>query len=401
MNRFSDYSSTDFLNEDTFIRWILKSDTTSEKFWEEYLVNNPDQHDEINEAIEIFNHFGIQQNQLTNEEIFSMWDHIKHNSIKKKQLGVFNLLKYAAVIIVIFLSGALSYYFYQGFKTQKFQVADITPLANTGEAQIILSDGRSVPLYLKDSEIKYNSTGDKVIINNDTIVQEVANDKAEINRIVMPYGKSSLITLSDGTKVWLNAGSQLIYPSFFNNKIREVLLFGEAFFEVAQNEKNPFIVRTEYIDIEVLGTSFDVLAYADDKNFETILVNGKVSLTLKKERFFARKEKIYLEPNQKFLINKADGISYISEVDVSHYTSWKDGMLKFEKEDLTNVLRKLERYYNNTIQIKDPPLGSYKISGKLDLKNSLAEVLDVIQLTVPIVWGKHINGKYYIVESNK
>ena len=97
MNKFSDYSSTDFLNDDTFIRWILKTDTTSVNFWEEYLVNNPAQHDEINEAIEIFNHFGIQQNQLTNEEIFSMWDHIKHNSFKKKQLGVFSLLKYLTI----------------------------------------------------------------------------------------------------------------------------------------------------------------------------------------------------------------------------------------------------------------------------------------------------------------
>jgi len=401
MNKFSEYNSTDFLNDDTFIRWILKTDTTSVNFWEEYFKNNPAQQKEINEAVEIFNHFGIQQNQLTNEEIFLMWDRIKHNSFKKKQLGVFNLLKYAALIIVVFISGALSYYFYQESKTREFQITGGTPLINTDEAQIILSDGRSVPLDQKDSEIKYNSTGDKIIVNNDTLVQEVTNNKTEMNRIVMPYGKSSLITLSDGTKIWLNAGSQLMYPSTFDRKIREVLLFGEAFFEVAHNEKNPFIVRTDYIDIEVLGTSFDVSAYADDKNFETILVNGKVSLKVKKEGFFAGKEKFYLEPNQRFQINKVEGVGRVSEVDVSVYTSWKDGMLKFEKEDLINVLRKLERYYNNTIQIKDPLLGSHKISGKLDLKNSLSEVLDVIQLTVPIDWGKQKNGNYFIIESKK
>ena len=122
---------------------------------------------------------------------------------------------------------------------------------------------------------------------------------------------------------------------------------------------------------------------------------------VKKRGFFAGKEKFYLEPNQRFQINKTEGVGRVSEVDVSVYTSWKDGMLKFEKEDLINVLRKLERYYNNTIQIKDPLLGSHKISGKLDLKNSLSEVLDVIQLTVPIDWGKQKNGNYFIIESNK
>ncbi len=399
MNKFSEYNSKDFLNDDSFIRWILKTDTIAVNFWEEYFNNNPAQQGEIKEAVEIFNHFRIQHKELSALEIFSLWDLIQHNSIKKRKLGVLNLLKYAALIIVIFISGALSFYLFQELNTNEFQIADAT-LLNTDEAQIILSNGQSVPLYQKDSEIKYNSTGDKIIVNNDTITQDAANGKAEMNRVVIPFGKSSMITLSDGTKVWLNAGSQLLYPSIFTREIREVLLIGEAFFEVTHNEENPFVVRTECIDVEVLGTSFDVSAYADDKSFETILVSGKVSLNVKKDGFLAGKENIYLEPNQRIHINKAEGVSSVSEVDVSVYTSWKDGMLKFDSEDLNRVLRKLERYYDKKILIKDPLLGGHKISGKLDLKNSLEEVLNVIQLTVPIDWGKQKNGNYFIVESN-
>lgn len=400
MNKFSGYNSTDFLNDDTFICWIMKTDKSAVKFWEDFSKTNSSKQAEINEAIEIFNHFRVVNDDLSVEEIFSMWNNIKQSSIKKKRGLVINLLKYAAIFIFIFLSGALSFYVFQEAGKKEFSIAENNQ-PNLEEAQIIFSNGQSVPLLQKDSEIKYNSTGEKIIVNNDTITQKPANTEARMNRVIIPYGKNSLVTLSDGTKVWLNAGSQLLYPSAFIKKSREVLLIGEAFFEVKEDKEHPFIVRTEFIDVEVLGTSFDVSAYADDKNFETVLVSGSVCLEVKKDGFLGGKEKVVLEPNQRISINKTEGeVSMISEVDVSVYTSWKDGMLKFEKEDLSRILRKLERYYNKKIHIKDPLLGVHKISGKLDLKNSLADVLNVVQLTVPIDWGKQQNGDYFIVESN-
>lgn len=398
MKNFSNYSSTDFLKEDSFIRWIMKSDKCAVEFWDRYISENPKRKDEIDEAIEIFNHFSFVQEGLTVEEIFTLWHNIKHHSEYKKSL-IFNVLKYAAIFILVFTTGVFSLYFYNKLNTNEFIIAENNPVS-INEAQLILSDGKIVPLYHKDSEIKYDTSGEKVIINNDTIAQGQTQQKPVLNRVIIPYGKSSQITLSDGTKVWLNAGSQLMYPSVFAKNQREVLLIGEAFFEVVRNEESPFIVRVDCVDIEVLGTSFDISAYPDDNIFETVLVSGSVSVFLKKEGFLSGKEKVVLNPNQMIVLNKKEGIGKVSEVDVSVYTSWKDGMFQFERKDLNRILRKLERYYNKKIHIKDPLLGGYKISGKLDLKSSLSEVLDVIQLTVPIDWGKQKNGDYFIVKPN-
>ncbi|MCY1721561.1 FecR domain-containing protein [Prolixibacteraceae bacterium Z1-6] len=398
MGKYSTYTSTDFLNEETFIRWRLKSDKEAVKFWENFVKKYPDKQEEVNEAIEIFNHFNFAHEELTLDEIFTIWNNVKHHSEKKRN-GGFAILKYAAIFILVFATGALSYYFYSSSQSNEFTIAETTPV-NFNEAQVILPGGKSVPLRSKDSEIRYDATGEKVIIDNDTISQQPNQVKSEMNRVIIPYGKSSQLTLSDGTKVWLNAGSQLMYPSVFSSKQREVLLIGEAFFEVVKNETSPFIVRTDQADVEVLGTRFDVSAYPDDKIFQTVLVSGSVSVETRKEGMLGRKDKKVLEPNQMYSLDKQSGVNYVHRVDVEIYTSWKEGMFNCDKQDLNRVVRKLERYYNKKIHIKDPMLGSYKISGKLDLKNDISDVLDVIQAFVPIDWGKQKNGDYFIVKPN-
>lgn len=398
MKKYSTYSSTDFLDEDSFIQWLLKSDNKAIKFWEEYLLENADKKEEINEAIEIFDYFSFTHEDLSLDEIFTIWNNVKHHSEKKRK-GVFFFFKYAAIFILVFASGAMSYYFYNSTQTREFTIAEIAPV-NFNEAQIILSDGKVVPLNSKDSEIKYDATGQNIIIDNDTILQEATPANSEMNRVIIPYGKSSQVTLSDGTKVWLNAGSQLMYPSVFKKKQREVLLIGEAFFEVVRNEESPFIVRTEQADVVVLGTSFDISAYPDDKLFQAVLVSGSVSIETKKEGILEGKTKQVLVPNQMFLLDKESGVNYVDMVDVDAFTSWKEGMFNCERQDLNRVVRKLERYYNKKIHIKDPMLGGYKISGKLDLKNDISDVLAVLQLFVPIDWGKQKNGDFFIVNPN-
>uniref|UniRef100_UPI003217DEAF FecR family protein n=1 Tax=uncultured Draconibacterium sp. TaxID=1573823 RepID=UPI003217DEAF len=398
MGKYSTYTSTDFLNEESFIRWRLRSDKEAVKFWEKFMAKNPEKESEIKEAIEIFNHFNFAHDELTLDEIFTIWNNVKHHSDRKNS-RVFTILKYAAIFILVFATGAMSYYFYSNSQSNEFTIAETTPV-NFNEAQVILPGGKSVPLHSKDSEIKYDATGEKVIIDNDTISQQTMQAKSEMNRVIIPYGKSSQLTLSDGTKVWLNAGSQLMYPSVLDKKQREVLLIGEAFFEVVRNEESPFIVRTEHADVEVLGTSFDVSAYPDDNIFQTVLVSGSVSVETKKEGILGGKDKKILVPDEMYLLDKESGVNYVNRVDVDTYISWKEGMFDCDKQDLNRVVRKLERYYNKKIHIKDPMLGGYKISGKLDLKNDISDVLDVIQAFVPIDWGKQKNGDYFIVKPN-
>ncbi|WP_320110449.1 FecR domain-containing protein [Draconibacterium orientale] len=397
MNKYKLYSSTDFLNDDSFVKWLLKSDHDAEMFWDTFVEDHPEKKNEIEEAVEIYNHFKFTREDLSLEEVFAIWNNVKHKSVEKR-FSFLTVLKYAAVFVLVFTTGALSYYLYNNATEEtEFTIAENKPL-NFNEAQIILSDGKSVPLNSKESEIKYDATGEQVIIDNDTIRQAKKEAEPTINRVVIPYGKSSQVTLSDGTQVWLNAGSQLVYPSVFKERQREVLLIGEAYFNVAHNAKVPFVVRTEHADIEVLGTSFDVLAYPDDKMFQTILVTGSVSIETKSKGLLSGKNKMVLVPNQMFYLDKESGVNYVNNVDVATYTSWKEGMFNCDKLDLSRVVRRLERYYNKQIHIKDPLIGTYKISGKLDLKGDISEVLDVIQSFVPIDWGKQQNGDYFIVK---
>ena len=400
MNQFKTYNSTDFLNEESFLQWLLKTNQAAEVFWENFIAENPDKKAEIDEAIEIFNYFRFKNEKLSIAEIFEMWDSVKHRTAAPRKNRFISLLKYAAIFIFVFASGGLSYYFYSKDKDcNEFSMAETVP-ANFTDARIILADGKSVPLGSKESNIKYDASGQQVIIDNDTIRQQVSEKVNSTNHVIIPYGKSSNLTLSDGTKVWLNAGSQLMYPSVFDKKQREVLLIGEAFFEVVKDAHKPFVVRTEPADVVVLGTTFDVSAYPDDNIFHTVLVSGKVDVKIAEHGLLKGKKTNTLHPNEMFLHDRSSGVNYVNKVDVASYVSWKEGMLNCDRLDMNRVVRRLERYYNKRIHIKDPLIGTYKISGKLDLKSDISEVLDVLQAFVPIDWGKQQNGDYFIVKPN-
>jgi ferric-dicitrate binding protein FerR (iron transport regulator) len=304
-------------------------------------------------------------------------------------------LKYAAIIVFVFFSGATSYYFYEHSATQNhFQLAEAIPAK--GEAMIILSDGSKVPLDKQMSEISYSKNGKQLIINSDTINQKSDSQTESMNRVVISYGKKSMIVLSDGTKVWLNAGSQLLYPAVFSGKTRQVTLIGEAFFDVAKNPQNPFIVRASEVRVQVLGTRFDVSAYPDDKIVQTVLEEGKVNLKYLRKGILNREYVVEMQPNQMVEFDKTSGEASSKIVDVSKYVSWKDGMLEFEKVDLGRALMQVERFYNVKIHLADLEIGTYKLSGKLDLKDDPEEVLNVIKLTVPIDWQKKSNGDFVI-----
>ncbi len=398
MDKYERYKVDDFLADDYFLHWILHPTEEEQRFWEKYLEEHPEKRKDIEEARFICSIFQVKQKKLSLNETYEIWDGVLQSSKQLKTLRWIPLLKYAAVFLLLFLSGAFAYYLYENRgQTEHFELATGTVPVDD-EAKIILSDGSEISLEKKESKINYNSSGNQLIVNNDTIRQNQLAGTEAINKVIIPYGKKSVIRLSDGTIVWLNAGSQLVYPTAFLREKREVVLIGEAYFDVTENKSKPFIVRTSTLAVTVLGTKFDVSAYPEDKFVEAILESGSVSLEVTGKNFLHLNKKVLLKPNQKGSLNREDGVMKLTEVDVSQYTAWKDGMLKVEREDLIRVLKKVERYYNIHIELRDPLAGGYLISGKLDLKNSPEEVLNVIQLTVPIDWARKSNGDFIIVK---
>jgi len=396
MEKYRDYSAVDFLGDESFLRWLSNPTQEDTDFWNGFLKKHPYKRDEIKEATLIFNLFYSRENKLALTEQYELWKRIQDESKTVKQSLLPTFLKYAAVLVFAFFSGAISYYIYQHTATQNhFQLAETIPAK--GEAMIILSDGSRVPLDKQMSEISYSKNGEQLIVNNDTIKQKSGSQTESMNKVIISYGKKSMIVLSDGTKVWLNAGSQLIYPAVFNGNTRQVTLMGEAFFDVIKNPQNPFIVRASDVSVQVLGTRFDISAYPDDKIIQTVLEEGKVNLKYSEKGILGREYIVEMQPNQMVEFDKTSGKANSKMVDVSKYISWKDGMLEFEKVDLGRALMQVERFYNVKIHLDDLEIGTYKLSGKLDLKDEPEEVLNVIKLTVPIDWQKKSNGDFVII----
>lgn len=398
MDKYKDYSATDFLEDSDFLRWLTDPTQEDHDYWNAFLKMYPHKRDVIKEASLLFRIFHSRENKLSLTEQYDLWKNIQAESKSSNRELVQQFLKYAAIFILVFFSGAVSYYFYQNTSGQdQYVLAERNP-AIDGEAMVVLADGSKVSLNKQMSEISYSNNGQQLVINNDTISQKSAAEKESINKVIVSYGKKSMIVLSDGTKVWLNAGSQLVYPAVFVKDTREVSLIGEAFFDVVKNPEKPFIVKASDVNVQVLGTRFDISAYPEDKTIQTVLEEGKINLKYTGNGLFKRDYVVEMIPNQLVEFDKESREASSTMVNVSKFISWKEGMLEFEKVNLTKALKQVERFYNVKILMDDPAIGYFKLSGKLDLKDEPEDVLNVIKLTVPIDWQRKSNGDFIIVK---
>ncbi|MGQ7869159.1 FecR family protein [Sunxiuqinia sp. sy24] len=225
----------------------------------------------------------------------------------------------------------------------------------------------------------------------------------------VPYGSRSVVTLPDGSRVWINAGSSMSYPVTFDENQRTVWLAGEAFFDVVTNKDRPFFVEALGVKVKATGTRFNVRAYGDEEFIETILIEGEVTVN---RSVSPQKQDLLLKPNQRLTIFKDKGhtmadqnlagqsmekhIEYFaetplkiekavltSEARTDIYTSWKEKEWVIYKEKFGSLMKKLEKRYDVSINIKDSSLYDLAYSGTL-MDENLKEVLDVLSITSPI-----------------
>ncbi|MDP2060534.1 MAG: FecR domain-containing protein, partial [Flavobacteriaceae bacterium] len=230
----------------------------------------------------------------------------------------------------------------------------------------------------------------EVVVKNTEEEERIVNSKAQknpvLNQVVVPFGQRHKVLLSDGTLVQLNAGSKLTFPAIFLGKTREVYLKGEGFFEVSKNTKQPFIVKTDHIDIQVLGTTFNVSAYEDESFMTTVLVEGKVNVSQKGKRL--ANEEYTLAPGQGCFYSIHSKSSVVKNVDVNEHVLWKDGLYNFKDKPLCDVVSRVHKYFNRPIHIENEKLASTLVSGKLVLSDDIAEVMEYLSKTV--------EGKYEV-----
>lgn len=260
---------------------------------------------------------------------------------------------------------------------------------DTTVTRMILGNQQQLNIRNRHAAIAYQASGTQVRVDSQEIRQELAADRPVFNTLLVPYGNVASLQLEDGTKVWLNAGSRLVYPAAFGQQQREVFLEGEAYFDVAADAHRPFSVYADDMKIAVLGTAFNISAYHDETASQVVLASGSVRL----EAFRGPGKKgapVELSPGTRALYTSRDGNMTVDKVDVAGFISWKDGVIIAAHTSLYEILRKLSRYYNQPITT-DTQSGNETFSGNLDLQKTMNDVLDIIAATTSLKYERQGN----------
>ncbi len=392
----STYTSSELLDEDYFITSVLHPTAESDVFWESLLADGLIDQVEFDQARNFVLLMQEPRRVISEKEKALLLASIEvenkrrlNRTLRHKQYYLYGTV--AALLLVLVVLG---YTWLAGDK--QIEQADFQaimariPDAGTAvnDIQLILSEDTTITLNNKKADIVVQKGGS--IVLNETLQvapKEKKDKKAEpaLNQLIVPYGRHSLLTLADGTKMHVNSGSRVVFPNDFTGKTREIFVDGEVYLEVSRNEAMPFLMHTSQMDLNVLGTSFNVNAYEKEGKSTVVLVSGSVRVQAKGEK------EAFLSPNQKY--DYANGTTSVVFVDAKEYTSWKDGYFVFRGEPLSNVMMRLSRYYNVSIHY-DPSLSTSRCFGKLDLKEDIGKVVtdlsDLFRLNATAVEGGYL-----------
>lgn len=319
------------------------------------------------------------------ERIFS--NIINEIEAKEKPVKVLNTkwLSIAASLIILF---SISIFIYLNNKnttrpSREGQTAssyqnDILPGGN--KATLTLSDGTRILLddaangeLARQKNIIIKKTGDGQLIYDLSQYEDNGEVfKLNINTISTPVGGQYQLILPDGSKVWLNSMSSLRFPVVFKEKTRTVELSGEGYFEVAKDAKKPFVVKIGETEVEVLGTHFNIMAYSDELNNETTLLEGSVKVSSKKSS-----KSVILTPGQQAQIGTSNLIR-VRNVNVEEITAWKNGYFQFNRDDIQSVMKDIVRWYDVEV-VYEGDIPEEQFVGKIRRSVTLSQVLKILE----------------------
>lgn len=256
----------------------------------------------------------------------------------------------------------------------------VQEIISAGESKAILTlaNGEQMHLFgsmadtiVKCGEASVNVNGGNVQYSN---ANKAIPDSMTFNRLTVPRKGEFMLTLADGTKVWLNSESQLKYPVRFSQHERIVWLEGEAYFEVTQDVEKPFIVHMADVAVKVLGTSFNVRAYQDESNIYTTLVEGKVRLA-------AGNISMELFPDEQGIINTHTGEIRKETVDTRLYSAWKDGRFIFQEQRLEEIMNTLSRWYDIQVFFSNQAVRDVIFTGNLKKYDDFSKIIGLLEMT--------------------
>ena len=391
---YNKFGFKDFIQDTSFIRAVQENPEDLEAF----LAENgcKENRDEIEKAWKY-----VKENDLSSNEVNALWARIAQDTFLKEDAKIvrrkrFPWGKIAAMLVVACCSAAFLYYYIirgeerpSGNWETLMEAYLADTVANKENVLLALSEANRLELEEYAPVVSCNDDHSITTGNSRYLSSETSQETPDYHLLMTPKGKMSQLHLPDGTKVWLNAQTRVLFPNKFPQSRREIFVEGEIYIEVAPDATRPFVVKTKQNDIQVLGTRFDVRT-TETGVTQVALVSGKVAVTN-----HTQKKEVLLLPDQ--LLEISDQDYTISEVDAQKLIAWKSGIYSYEAELLDKILEDLARYYG--VQLAFRQRGHTRYTGKLTVSQSFDNLLEGLKNIAPITYTKE--GERYIINIQK
>lgn len=295
---------------------------------------------------------------------------IKNKSKRYTLISYLGALSAVAAIIILVILFSVNY----NQNTESILLTSQEKYRNEyrNSGTLLLSDGQKIPLDQFENEIILSK--DTLWVNHHTYINSESNIRN--NLICTQQGSLTKMRLNDGTEIHLNSGSVFEFPQLFTKSERNVFLDGEAYLSVSKQNGNQFVVNTSTKKVQVLGTCFNVRAYSTKKTFSTVLVEGSVAISSDKERTLIKPEQMYV-----YYKDRKEG--EIMNIDPTQYISWKDKEIRFQQQPIKEIIGHIAEFYGYEIDIDNPLLNNYELTGTLSLKSQIHNTLNILFLTLP------------------
>ena len=391
---YNKFGFKDFIRDTSFIHAVQENPENLEAF----LAENgcKENRDEIEKAWKY-----VKGNDLSSNEVNALWARIAQDTFLKEDAKIvrrkrFPWGKIAAMLVVACCSAAFLYYYIirgeerpSGNWETLMEAYLADTVANKENVLLALSEANRLELEEYAPVVSCNDDHSITTGNSRYLSSETSQETPDYHLLMTPKGKMSQLHLPDGTKVWLNAQTRVLFPNKFPQSRREIFVEGEIYIEVAPDATRPFVVKTKQNDIQVLGTRFDVRT-TETGVTQVALVSGKVAVTN-----HTQKKEVLLLPDQ--LLEISDRDYTISEVDAQKLIAWKSGIYSYEAELLDKILEDLARYYG--VQLAFRQRGHTRYTGKLTVSQSFDNLLEGLKNIAPITYTKE--GERYIINIQK
>lgn len=373
----------DFILDEDFIVLVRQGD------WNKIIAlqeSYPDKKLLIEEAAIFVRYIKLEQPDIADTQIDEDWKQLSSILLKEKRrvkrrkpLYIWASAAVAAVLIILAVFTYTYNYQLPALPDAKEMMASAMNATEYDENEIRIIAGDTYYQLENNTTLIHTEQGELMLDNNRKVLID-----SDYIVVTVPRGRRLNIQFADGTMAWMNAESRVVYPTAFSPDRRDIFMEGEMYLDVATNKEKPFSVLTKNFDVRVTGTEFNVSAYNDDAVNSVVLVEGKVEVS-------ANHTISKLLPNQGFFA-EAD-VSDIRSVDVYPYIAWKEGIMKLDGVPLSEILKKVSRYYGISIHF-DKNFSNEIYVGKLDLKESIETVLHNISLSTPFKYTRDNNDIY-------